>query len=325
MRKNSLHVGRIFAFATISVGALVWGACSSDAARQCNVGADCASGACNADGTCVAVTTGGNDASTTVTDSGTKGDASGTYVEDAGGMIACASADAGVLTHDDVPLAAGLSATFRIATNETIDTAGTDNSDGTKSWDFSGALASDQDQIISTLTPTGTWWASSFATATYATALSSTVTTLGVFDYGANALTLIGAVSPTSDNITETKVTYATPIPILNFPLHSGQTWSTTSNVTGTYEGVGTIYTEEYDSSVDATGTVKTPYGTFAALRVNTLLTHTIGGLPTKTRTYAWVTGCFGTIAKATSASTSDDSDPGENFSQAAELERLAP
>jgi hypothetical protein len=326
MQKNHLQLGRVCAFATIAVGAFVWGACSSDAARQCNVGADCASGACNADGTCVAIATNGNDASTTdVTDSGTKPDASGTYVEDAGGMLACASGDAGVLTQADVPLAAGLSATFRIATNETIDTAGTDNGDGTKSWDFSGALASDQNQIISTLSPAGTWWASSFATATYATTLSSTATTLGVFDYGTNALTLVGAVSPTSDGVTETKVTYATPIPILDFPLHNGQTWSTTSTVSGTYEGVAMFYTEEYDSSVDAVGSVKTPYATFAALRVNTLLTHTLGALVTKTRTYAWVTGCFGTIAKATSASTDDGSTPGENFTQAAELERLAP
>jgi hypothetical protein len=237
-------------------------------------------------------------------------------------MPACASGDAGILTHDDVPLAAGLSATFRIATNETIDTAGTDNGDGTKSWDFSGALASDQNQIISTLSPTGTWWGSSFATATYGTTLSSTATTLGVFDYGANALTLIGVVSPTSDGVTETKLTYATPIPILNFPLHNGQTWSTTSTVTGTLDGVLSDYTEEYDSSVDAVGTVKTPYGTFAALRVNTLLTQ---ASINKTRTYAWVTGCFGTIAKATSATTSTGTAPGENFTQAAELERLAP
>ena len=319
MRKNSLQLGRIFAFATIAVGALVWGACSSDPARQCTVGADCASGACNSDGTCVAVATTGNDASTTVTDAGTKSDSSGTYVPDAS-LLACASGDAGVLTHDDVPLAAGLSATFRMATNETIDTAGTDNGDGTKSWDFSGALASDQNQIVSTLSPSGTWWASSFATATYATSLSST--TLGVFDYGANALTLIGVVSPTSDGVTETKLTYATPIPILNFPLHNGQTWTTTSNVSGTLSGVASFYSEQYDSSVDAIGTVKTPYGTFAALRVNTLLTQ---ASVSKTRTYAWVTGCFGTVAKATSATTTTGTAPGENFTQAAELERLAP
>jgi hypothetical protein len=257
-----------------------------------------------------------------VTDAGNKGDSSSTYVPPDGGLLACASGDAGVLTHDDVPLAAGLSATFRIATNETIDTAGTDNGDGTKTWDFSGALASDQNQIVSTLSPTGTWWASSFATATYATTLSSTATTLGVFNYGANALTLVGVVSPTSDGFTETKLTYATPIPILDFPLHNGQTWTTTSTVSGTLSGVASFYTEEYDSSVDAIGTVKTPYGSFAALRVNTLLTQ---ASVSKTRTYAWVTGCFGTVAKATSATTTTGTAPGENFTQAAELERLAP
>jgi len=311
---------RALAFSGIAIGAFVWGACASDAARQCNAGADCASGACNADGTCVAIDSkNGDSGATNPSDAQAPSDAH--FFEDAAAP-ACAAGDAGILTHDDVPLAAGLSATFRIATNETIDTAGTDNGDGTKSWDFSGALGSDNDQIISTLSPSGTWWTSSFATATYASTLSSTATTLGIFDYGANALSLVGVVSPTSDGVTETKLTYATPIPILNFPLHNGQTWTTTSTVSGTLDGVASFYSEEYDSSVDAIGTVKTPFATFAALRINTVLTQ---ASVTKTRTYAWVTGCYGTIAKATSASTSNGTAPVENFSQAAELERLAP
>ena len=311
---------RALAFSGIAIGTFVWGACGTDAARQCNAGADCASGACNSDGTCVAVASSTGDSGTTgVTDAQAPSDAH--FFEDATAP-ACASGDAGILTHDDVPLAAGLSATFRIATNETIDTAGTLNADGSRSWDFSGALASDKDQIISTLSPSGTWWTGSFATATYASTLSSTATTLGVFDYGASALSLVGVVSPTSDGVSETKLTYATPIPILSFPLHNGQTWTTTSNVSGTLDGVASFYSEEYDSSVDAIGTVKTPFATFAALRVNTLLTQ---ASVTKTRTYAWVTGCYGTIAKATSASTNTGTAPVENFSQAAELERLAP
>jgi len=317
------NISALLTFTALAGGTTLWGACSSNAARQCNVGADCASGACNADGTCVATPAGdgGNsEASVGVTDGGSQGDAH--FVEDAAPPACASGGDSGVLDHDAIPLAAGLTATFRIATNETIDTTGTLNADGSRSWDFSGALASDKDQIVTTLSPAGTWWTGSFATATYATTLSSTATTLGVFDYSANALLLLGVVSPTSDNVTETKLTYATPIPILNFPLHNGQTWSTTSNVSGTLSGISSFYSETYDSVVDAYGTVKTPFATFNALRIGTLLTQ---ASVNKTRTYAWVTACYGTIAKATSATTSTGTAPAENFSQAAELERLTP
>ena len=305
----------------VAIGALL--ACSSGSDRQCTVGADCASGACNADGTCVAVASGSTDGGASLGDGGsTTGSDGSTFPIDAS-PLACAT-DGGALGHDNVPIAAGLTATFEVATNETVDTAGTDNGDGSKTWDFTVPYASDQSAIVQTLSPSGAWWAPDFTTATYASKLVQAQSTLGVFDYGANSLDLVGVVSPTSDGVTETELTYATPIPILAFPLHMAQTWSTTSNVSGKLNGVTALYSETYDSKVDAYGTVKTPYGNFAALRVGTLLTQNAGAV-TKTRTYAWVTACFGTIAKATSTSMTNTGTPGENFTQTAELMRLAP
>jgi hypothetical protein len=301
-------------------------ACGTSGGRQCNVGADCASGACNADGTCVAVAGGDAGGDGSSEGGGPVGDGSpimgadGASTFDAGG---CPANHDGVLTHDEVPLAAGLKATFRVATSETIDTSGGKNADGTRTWDFTGKLASDQDVIVETLSVTGAWYAKDFATATYASKLSQSQATLGVFNYGTDSLGLIGVVSPTNGTAMDTELTYAPSVPILKFPFMKDSAWTTTAQVSGKLNGTAllTSYTEKYESTVDATGTLKTPFASFPVLRVGTVLTQTFGVIVTVTRTFAWVTECYGTVAKATS--TSNETLP--EFTQAAELLRLAP
>ena len=328
--------------ATAALLAIVCGACSSSSARQCNVGADCLSGACNADGTCVSPssTDGGandgalGDGASTLDGGGTAKD--GSYDFDAG--PGCKANKDGVITHDEVPLGPGLTATFQVSAAETIDTAGTKNADGTYTWDFTIALGTDQPMPVKTLTPVGTWWEKDFTKATYASKLAQSGTLLGVFQYGAGALSLLGDVSPTKvggTNTTDTELTYDTPIPILKFPFMMGSAWKTTSNAGGTYNGttiVSTYYTETYDTKVDKVGTVKTPFADFPALRVATLLTQDVNFITyhtiTITRTYAWVTECYGTIAKATSKSASSSigtpTAPIEDFTDASELMRLS-
>ena len=259
----------------------------------------------------------------------------GSYDFDAG--PGCMANKDGVITHDEVPLGPGLKATFDVATGEMIDTGGAKNADGTYAWDFSGKLASDQSVIVQTLAPTGTYWAKDFPKATYASKLSQEDTLLGVFDYGTAALSLLGDVSPTKTGGTsDTELTYDTPIPILKFPFKKDDTWTTTSNAGGTYQGttiLSTYYNEKYETKVDKVGTVKTPFATFQALRVATLLTQDVTGpgfihTYTLTRTYAWVTECYGTIAKATSKSASQTvtapAAPIEDFTDSAELMRLS-
>ncbi len=333
---------RPFLLSSLAAAALlatVCGACSSSSSRQCNVGADCISGACNADGTCVAPSStdgGGDGASGEGGPGGADGGGSvkdGSFDFDAG--PGCTANKDGVITHDEVPLGPGLKATFLIATNETIDTAGTNNGDGTFTWDFTGKLASDQSGFVQTLSPKGTYWAKDFAKATYASKLSQEDTLLGVFEYGATTLSLLGDVSPTTGGAKDTELTYDTPIPILKFPFKKDDAWKTTSNAGGTYQGTtiaAMYYTETYDTTVDKTGTVKTPFATFQALRVATLLTQDVNFITyhtiTITRTYAWVTECYGTIAKATSTSASSSvttpTAPAVDFTQSAELMRIS-
>jgi hypothetical protein len=225
----------------------------------------------------------------------------------------------GLITRDEVPISAGLHATFKVASNEEVSTAGTDVN-GTKTWDFSGALPSDTSVIIETQPLTGKWYAGDFASATYASKLSESSTLLGVFQTGPGALEMLGVVSPDS-GFTQTKLTYDTPVSVLAFPLKANATWTTDAGVSGTANGVIVAYSEKYESKVDAAGVLKTPLGSFDVLRVQVLLTRTVGLVVTTIRSFAFVTECYGTVATVTSG----DNEANVEFSHAAELRRIAP
>ena len=296
---------------------LASGACSNAGDPQCRVGADCASGACTAEGTCVPVSN----------DSGTNG--ADTTVEDTrvaetepplDAPLGCTPNDDDLITALELPFAAGLHATFRTTTNTTVDTAGTAGPDGHRTWDFSGALPGDHDVLVDTIAPSGQWWASQFPASTYATSLTSTADLLGVFQVGPDALTLQGEVS-SADGPTRTLLTNATPVPTLEFPLDPSSSWTTTTLVNGTTSGVPSSYTEAYDSKVDAAGQAVTPFGSFHVLRVATVLTRTVGVVPTVIRSFAFVTDCFGPVVAITSQANETEVE----FTNASEIRRLAP
>ena len=227
----------------------------------------------------------------------------------------------GKITLDEVPLAAGKMADFRIATNASWDTAGQANADGSRRWDLSVALGNDSDKTVSLVAPAGTWWADTFPTASYATQLVSSSTLLGVFKIDASGLVLQGVVSP-DGGATRTELTYDPPAKIMALPFGAGATWSSTSTVSGYAQGIITAYTEKYQSRVDQVGTMKTPYGDFPVLRIATDLTRTSGFTTILTkRTFAWIAECFGSVAVA----QSQDFASGSEFSIAAEIRRLAP
>ncbi len=281
--------------------------CGNGGGETCSVDADCASKFCRADHTC----------SPTDLDAGVANDGSGSD----GATGVCTPNHDGSIDGSELPLAAGQSAKFRIATNATWSTAGTANGDGSRTWDLSGQLSSDADSTVALASPTGAWWAADFTAATYATPLSSSSTLLGVFEVNASGVTLLGVVSPTGGG-TKTELAYDPPAKILAVPFKAGDTWTSTSTVTGYADGVITGYSEEYDSSVDQVGTMTTPYGAFPVLRVATTLERTEGVATLLTnKTFAWVAECFGPVATVTSQSF----ESGTEFSNDAEVERLAP
>jgi hypothetical protein len=290
-------------------------ACSSGSGgtTACRYGADCASGVCRSDGTCAP------DDPPPPGDAGTTPSDDAQASKDAGPLPGCVPNRDGQITAAEVPLRAGLKATFRAASNVTVDTKGVAQGDGSRVWDLSVALPGDHARVVETLDPKGAWWAPSFSGATYASKLSEASDLLGVFEVG-SALSLRGVVSP-MDGLTKTNVAHNGPAVILQFPLKEGAAWTTTSNVQGLSGGIATFYTEQYASQVDAHGAIKTPFGTFDVLRVRTTLTRTVGAIPTVTRSFTFVTECYGTVATI----TSQPNEVAAEFTQASELSRLAP
>src|ERR1700722_2160972 len=145
-------------------------ACSSSSSSQCQVGADCASGECSSTGQCVPVTTKHVDAGVTPSDSGVMPtvdampdpDEPAPFDAPAGseGGAGCQPSANGVIARDQIPMTAGLHAVFLIAENATVDTAGTMNPDGSRTWDFSASLSGDHTATTTTNPPTGQWFSS---------------------------------------------------------------------------------------------------------------------------------------------------------------------
>ncbi len=321
------------AFALLSAGS----GCSSAAGdnSQCSVGADCASGACQA-GRCIA-TTGGSGGVTGGAGgaSGAGGQSSSAGAGGVGGSSTGGSAGAGgnagssgsclpnndgVIERKEVPLMAGLKATFMTAQNATVDTAGSTASNGSRSWDLSGSLPGDQPVLVTTQSVKGSWYEKDYPGASYAAQLSASQPLLGVFQITNDSLLLLGVVSP-KNGATQTELKYAPPVTVLAFPLKEGKTWTTTSNVTGVAQGILANYTEKYVDKVDAHGTMKTPFADFPVLRTQVVLTRTVGIYPTVVRTYLFTTECFGTIASI----VSKDNEQNAEFTTAAEVQRLSP
>lgn len=288
--------------------ALAASSCVAYSQPICRVGADCASGVCNSDGTCADAGTGGGSSSSS---SGTKG---------TGGSALCSPDNDTVVKRSEMPLAAGLHADFRSAENAQVSTAGTMNSDGSRNWDLSVAFSGDHAEPVDTLALDAQWFGKDFTGATYAARLSDSADLLGVFMLTDAELDLVGVASPMPGS-QQTELHYAPAVKVLAFPLQPGATWMTSSMVTGEAEGVPVLYTETYQSSVDAFGSLKTPYASFDVLRVNTLLTRVVGALVTTTRTYSFVTDCFGNVASIVSNTDELETE----FTTAAVVSRLAP
>jgi hypothetical protein len=279
--------------------------CSGPAGETCSVDEDCASHFCKADGTCGPAPVDG---------SLDMGDAA---VDSPSGL--CAPNHDGQIALGELPLIAGRSATFRVAADASWNTAGTSNTNGTHTWNLTGALTGDADRVIALGNPDGTWWRTDFPAATYTAPLAADSDLLGVFKVDSTGVVLLGVVSPDAGTY-KTNLEYDPPARILAVPFGVGATWTTTSTVSGYAQGVIVAYTEKYDSRADLVGEMTTPYGTFPTLRVATDLTRTSGfsTLLTK-RTFAWMAECFGSVATV----QSQDFESSAEFSDDAEVRRL--
>lgn len=289
--------------------------------EECQIGADCPSGACRG-GLCVddegassSSATGGGGAGGTTSSSGGAGATSGP----GGGGSFCANHDF-VVEQTELTLEPGLSAQLLAAQGVTFSTMGSEQVDGTRIWDFTGALPGDHGLVVSTIDIAGTWYADSYPGATYAARLADAEELLGVFEATTDALVLRGVVSP-EDGFDKTELVYDPPVTVLDFPISEGKSWNSSSTITGFAQGVAVFYTEDYAFEVDAKGQAITPYGELEVLRVHSELVRTIGALVTTVQSHAFVAECFGSVATV----VSEDHEFDKEFTEAAEVRRLAP
>jgi len=227
----------------------------------------------------------------------------------------------GSITRAELPLVAGRMANFKIATAATFATAGTVAGNGTRTWNLDLALANDAQKAVTLLAPTGQWWTSAFPDATYAVELAEGSDLIGVFQLTDAALFLLGVVSPEPGTF-RTQLEYEPPAKILALPVAMAATWTSTSTISGTAQGLITTYTERYTATVDVAGTMTTPYGDFPVIRVATDLERTSGFATLSTsRSFAWMAECFGSVANV----TSQEFESAQEFDDPAEVRRIAP
>lgn len=297
--------------APLLLAALQYG-CAGSAADACERDEDCPSGFCRADRTCAPVEEG---------DGGGSGDGGPDAAPgDDTGTAGCDPDLDGTITRAELPLAPGRTATFRVALDATVSTAGTQLPDGKRAWDLSAALPGDVATEAALLDPDGQWWQETFPTATYATRLSAEADLLGVFELTETRLRMLGVVSPTAGT-TRTELTYDPPVDVLVLPLTPSSAWTVDTTITGLAQGFAAFYTEGYEARVDALGTIDTPYGEFPVSRVAVDLTRTVGAVITTKRQFAFVSECYSTVATI----VSQDYEDGAEFTDAAEVRRLAP
>ncbi|MCS6899241.1 MAG: hypothetical protein RMJ98_06000 [Myxococcales bacterium] len=331
----------------LSAMLVMMAACSSAGGTTthdaCSSGAECASGVCSGEGRCIPLAggSGGEGGSAgSAGETGGNGEAgqggggvggtiAGTGGAEVGGMSGgggsggakvCAPNNDGTITREETPLIAGAKALFLTALKVPVNTAGQGADPKNKFWDFSGSLAGDHTTLIETQVMEGKWFSPKFPGASYAMRLSDTEELLGVFEVTDNSLLLRGVVSPT-DGLQRTELSYNPPVTVLAFPMKLGSSWTTQTTVTGLLSGVVSSYFENYQSTIDMMGKVKTPFGEFPALRINLLLTRTVGALITTKRTLVFSSECYGTVARV----ISNDNELNAEFSTAAELSRLSP
>lgn len=232
----------------------------------------------------------------------------------------CSPNHDGTITASEIPLGIGLHATYRAAQNVSVDMEGTAGADGARTWDLIGPYTQDHTLLIETMPLTGWWFEDEFPDASYIVRLRDREELFGVYELTETQLLLLGVASFES-GLTETVFSYDPPVVAMQFPIELGATWQSDTTATGFTLGMPNVWSEEYDYTVDSHGELTTPFGTFSVLRIRIERTQTVGFLTTTTRTFLFISECFGPVAFV----DSQDNESEVEFSSAREVMRLAP
>jgi hypothetical protein len=204
-----------------------------------------------------------------------------------------------------------------------VSIAGTTNGAGQRVWDLATDYADDQVATLEASAVSSHWFAPSFPTGQFVSALDLGGSILGVYANDGSALLLLGYASrEEAPSIGKTLVVYQQPVAIYRFPLEPGKQWvSVGTVVNATVRGLPFAGRDSYSVRVDAAGQLELPDVTFTqAMRVRTTATiEPAVGATIVRRQVGWVFECFGEVARATAA----DNEPNDDFTTTAELRRL--
>ena len=219
----------------------------------------------------------------------------------------------GVIDASEMQPALGVPAHFDVTTGDTaVDL---------QSWNWSGAWPATAGFDLEGVGLSAKWYAASFPGGQFAAPIDAADTTEGVYAADDTALWLLGLASTAQSP--KTLLVYQQPIALYRFPLHVGESWTSTGTVVnGTFDGVPYAGYDTYDVSVDASGELVLPDFTFTqVLRVRTDVTvqPAVGVISTR-KLVSYLFECYGEVARATSRldETQDD------FTTASEVRRLA-
>ena len=214
----------------------------------------------------------------------------------------------------EVPVLPEVNQNYLKANDVVVDTSGED-------WDLIPSLMDEQLISVRLEIIDDQWFAPTFPEATYVAPIAGEESLLGVYEVTQTQLLLRGVVSESEEPHLKTELTYRPPAIIMNFPLRTGDSWESTSTITGLYPLGVAYYFETHESEVDAQGMMNTPLADFEVMRVNSQLTRTIGLIVTTRRNHFYLAECFGVIASI----TSHDDEPNRLFSEAAEIRMITP
>ena len=230
----------------------------------------------------------------------------------------------GEVTRSELVPSFGTSLSFLVSPRgqpRTVDSTGIVDS-GKRIWDWSIDFAEDHTAVLSPEPAADLWFADQFPQGQFVLPQDAGGQLLAVYSLTDTALLLHGTASqhPSPPN-GQTLLTYDSPIALYRLPLRSGQTWSSTANVTGTAGGLPYAAHDTYDISDAELGELRLP-----SLRLTQVhrLNMKIGvtpavGVPSSFLQVLFVFECFGEVARAISQPNETNVD----FTTAVEVRRL--
>lgn len=194
---------------------------------------------------------------------------------------------------------------------------------GRRVFRFDVDFADDQALTISAGSIIGKWYAASFPTGEFVSAIDPAGSTEGVYRHESNGLFLLGIASKTEAAAEgKTLLVYAEPVAVLRFPLAIGAKWVAIGNVTnGMIRGLPYAGRDTYEVEDDAVGKLILRDFTFEQVhRVRTRVTVApSAGMAITRRQVSFFSECFGEVVHI----VSKDNEPNADFTVAAELRRL--